>query len=295
MKFFKPTQLTIAVFFGTLFIQIIGLFFTVVSNILAYPFMIGYTIFLWIGGPLFQILQNETIAAWGALAIYLILLYVFASFVAWVFQIRSKNVWYIVTGVFLLGVLTYGGTYLYEHRYDKSYTLLPVDQSCTSSFYIEVFDPIQPDETPLLPKELVINSDNEYQKLLSLGQTWRKCIQNPLLTVDFSQYTILGQYAIGSCASEGFSHRYERDDQNKKITYTVRSKNRMMSCSGPGKHSMNLIQVDKIPSDYEIIFPREKYSGRIIEAHEVNCVSQEVYDLMVESGMTGGTLSICPE
>src|SRR3989344_2638716 len=292
MKFFKPTQLTIAVFFGTLFIQIIGLFFTVVSNILAYPFMIGYTIFLWIGGPLFQILQNETIAAWGALAIYLILLYVFASFVAWVFQIRSKNVWYIVTGVFLLGVLTYGGTYLYEHRYDKSYTLLPVDQSCAFPFYIEVFDPIQPDETPLLPKELVMNSDNEYQKLLSLRQTWRKCIQNPLPTVDFSQATVLGRYAIGSCASYGFSRRYERDDNNKTATYTVASKDQMISCSGPGKHSMNLIQVDKIPSDYKIIFPTEKYSGGIIESHEIDCVSQEVRDLMIQSGATN-PLSVC--
>lgn len=106
---------------------------------------------------------------------------------------------------------------------------------------------------PLLSKNLVINNQEDYQKLNVYKSAG--CTQS-LPTVDFIKSTVLGNYSSGDCSSYDFKRSYIRDDASKTIIYSVNPKNHfyITACSGPGKRSMNLVEVPKIPSDYKIQF-----------------------------------------
>jgi hypothetical protein len=107
-------------------------------------------------------------------------------------------------------------------------------------------------ENPPIAEEFVINSQNDYQKLLKYRRP--SCPQATLPTVDFENYTLLGRYAEGTCATTGFSRKVVRDDITKTYTYTVEPQNSPVACMGPGLQDMNWITISKIPAGFSVKF-----------------------------------------
>lgn len=72
---------------------------------------------------------------------------------------------------------------------------------------------------------------------------------------DFSQYTILGKYAKGTCRAI-FERNVSRDNSKKECVYKIK----VRECGSCELliSSMNWVLVPKIPDDYNAIFVTEK-------------------------------------
>jgi hypothetical protein len=105
---------------------------------------------------------------------------------------------------------------------------------------------------PYLEPEWVIDSDSQYTDLQN--KINKECPNIHLPAIDFSQKTLLGKWAEGSCASRGFKRVVLRDDAKKEIVYSVQPIEERMACSGPGLESMGLIAIPKKSNDYKVVF-----------------------------------------
>jgi len=70
------------------------------------------------------------------------------------------------------------------------------------------------------------------------------------LDTDFSNKIVIGQFASGTCGSY-FLKRFERSDSS--LTYIVRVMH-PHCLSGPGRASLNLVEIEKPPQDTTIQF-----------------------------------------
>lgn len=109
---------------------------------------------------------------------------------------------------------------------------------------------------PYLDEDLLIDTDSAYQDFQKTSGNARNkvCSRVDFPQVDFSQKTLLGKWASGSCAARGFEKTVIKDDAKKEIVYSVKVLERNMACSGPGLESMNLVAIPKIPKNYKVIF-----------------------------------------
>jgi len=160
----------------------------------------------------------------------------------------------------------------------------------------------------------------------------KQCTSIDLPAIDFNASTLLGKYKTGSCGAKGFKRLLLVDDSNKTYTYEVQARSGLfpLSCSGPGLRDMNWIVVPKIPENYTVVFKPEikesthfksdgkggwieldtygnvvrkgtgvaTSSGPVQFGGFVDCVPQEVYDLMVENGMRTdeeNSIQVCEE
>jgi hypothetical protein len=109
-----------------------------------------------------------------------------------------------------------------------------------------------------MPLELVIDNEEDYKKLFD-PQIMRQSCANVdpskrIPSVDFSKKTVLGLWSAGSCAATGFEKNVLRDDIQKWIIYSVSVVGANRRCNGPGRESLNLIAIPKIPAGYKIVF-----------------------------------------
>ena len=85
---------------------------------------------------------------------------------------------------------------------------------------------------------------------LSFEEFFTAC--NVFPEVDFGQYSVLGAQAMGTGCTVTFKKHVFRDDQNKKIIYTVavveKGKCEMKS------HNRNLILIARLPHEYSVDF-----------------------------------------
>jgi hypothetical protein len=116
-----------------------------------------------------------------------------------------------------------------------------------------------------LPLQLVIDNDEDYQKLFRPDLMRQSCAGSALskvrANVVFSQKTVLGFWGDGSCASTGFTKNVWRDDRQKRIIYSIAVIERPMACSGPGFASLNLIAIPKVPAGYKVVFQDNSERG----------------------------------
>jgi hypothetical protein len=114
--------------------------------------------------------------------------------------------------------------------------------------------------TTELPLEFVINDEGDYQKLFDPKIMRQSCINGEVSktidAVDFLKQTVLGLWDSGSCAAAGFKKTVLKDNIKNTIIYSVAVIESMMSCSGPGLESLNLIAIPKIPVGYKVIFEK---------------------------------------
>jgi hypothetical protein len=113
-----------------------------------------------------------------------------------------------------------------------------------------------------LPLKLVINSEEGYKKLFGPEIVRESCANvdpsKRIPKVDFSTKTVLGLWSEGSCAATGFEKKVLKDDRLKQIIYSVSVIESQLSCSGPGRESLNLIAIPKVPPGYKIVFERPR-------------------------------------
>jgi hypothetical protein len=102
------------------------------------------------------------------------------------------------------------------------------------------------------PEELIITSQEEYEKLLEYISEISSCQGFVLPYIDFSENTLLGKRAYGSGCSITFERHVYEDIENKKITYSVTVVEE--GCCEMIQMSMNWIIIPKIPSDFIIVF-----------------------------------------
>lgn len=159
------------------------------------------------------------------------------------------------------------------------FQLLAIDELGCFPFFFYQNVPIYKQQVGELSmsKEMIIDSQEEYEELLKYRRKTdqvcssvesdfyqqtcerdRQCMNQSLPVVDFTNFTVLGKYSVGSCGAYDYSRSIWRDDEEKIIVYSVYSKERMfLACSGPGTQSMNFVVIPKIPSDYKIDFKPE--------------------------------------
>jgi hypothetical protein len=102
------------------------------------------------------------------------------------------------------------------------------------------------------PEELIITSQEEYEKLLDYISENPSCQGFVLPYIDFSENTLLGKRAYGSGCSITFERHVYEDIENKKITYSVTVIEE--GCCEMIHMSLNWIIIPKIPSDYTVVF-----------------------------------------
>lgn len=346
-NFLKPTRVTWAIFLFIVISQLVFTFIPLPYNSIA-SYALGYLVKAFIVFSLSVYLTFSSIALFlgeffknydaivalvvvpASLIILLSLIYLFASVISFLwYKFYSRKLVYGTLIVILLIITGSVGASYYQTRNDQDYKLLKIDEkSCYLSLWRSADLFFQRNSNlPRINQDLVINTQEDYQKLT---QYRIKGCDMPLPEVDFSKSTVLGKYATGSCAAYDFKRRYGRDDSNKTAYYSVTPLDRfLLSCSGPGYHSMNLIEVPKIPTDYKIIFSpkaqnqkdyksyradpsnpggwiEEDYYGNVTRkgtgaatssSHVQfegfsNCFTKEVADLMRKNGATG-ELRIC--
>jgi len=73
----------------------------------------------------------------------------------------------------------------------------------------------------------------------------------PRDSIDFSNYTLLGKYASGTC-QVSYERNVTRDDVQKKVYYYIK----VHECGACMSYSesINWVLVSKIPADYDVIF-----------------------------------------
>ena len=104
--------------------------------------------------------------------------------------------------------------------------------------------------------EYIINSEQEYRELLDHKVSTPECMNFQLPPIDFSQYTLLGKYAYGSGCSVNFERKIYRDEANKRIIFFIKVNGEGHCEIIVGK--MNWVLVQKIPSEYSVIFKVER-------------------------------------
>lgn len=128
-------------------------------------------------------------------------------------------------------------------------------------------------QKPVIERQLIINSNQEYQRLLVIRrgrqgkicpesngfydkvcQSEQKCLTMSLPVIDFNKKTVLAQYTSGSCATTGFNRKVLKDEHKHVINYVVEPIKSIFACSGPPGQSLNLIAISKIPADYKVNF-----------------------------------------
>ncbi len=98
-------------------------------------------------------------------------------------------------------------------------------------------------------KNFVIRTDSAYKSIVKIDSA--NC-SKPLENIDFSKFTLLGQYADAGGCSVGFLRTVTRNDAEKKYTYEVYA-NGCGQCDMLGL-SNNMVLVEKIPEDYTVEF-----------------------------------------
>ncbi len=186
----------------------------------------------------------------------------------------------------VMGVVVYKTNVADE---DVPYILIEADSwQCGIVTAVDEFQHRDP-SLPLLSKQLIIETQEQYDGLRACA---RGSCGDVFPDVDFSRYTILGQYSSGSCAVRSFSRSVTINHQDKTLSYKVKPKRPFLlnftGCSGPGKYSMNLVIVPKVPVGYRTVFASDIEPGRGgVEVIGVGgCIPPDVYDVIVKSGGT---------
>ena len=128
-------------------------------------------------------------------------------------------------------------------------------------------------------KEFVINSEEEYLKLLEYRSLNPRCENFELLEIDFSKKTLLGKYAEGVGCSINFEREVKRDETRKKIVYSIEVVEEGL-CEMLGS-SMNWILIPKVPPGYSVDFEVEK-KGQDLEKLEIE-TDRDTYSPILSS------------
>ncbi len=96
-------------------------------------------------------------------------------------------------------------------------------------------------------QEYVIQSNTEYQLLLNNSV----CQSANFPNIDFSQYSLLGQYTSGKCKIT-FKRQVTKDEGNQRYNFTVHIFDRGI-CKKQGQ-SMNWVLVPKLPTNWTVNF-----------------------------------------
>lgn len=128
-------------------------------------------------------------------------------------------------------------------------------------------------------KEFVINSEEEYLKLLEYRSLNPRCENFELLEIDFSKKTLLGKYAEGVGCSINFEREVRRDETRKKIVYSIEVVEEGL-CEMLGS-SMNWILIPKVPPGYSVDFEVEK-KGQDLEKLEIE-TDRDTYSPILSS------------
>ncbi len=94
-----------------------------------------------------------------------------------------------------------------------------------------------------------ISSQEQYKKVFS------SCCATRLDSMDFTKVEILGLSTISRGIHTSYTRDVQRDDTNKRITYTVTE--HYCQSGSPHDGQGNLVVIPKQPSDYEITYVRK--------------------------------------
>jgi hypothetical protein len=175
-------------------------------------------------------------------------------------RLDSVKIRYVMYVLGVLPVLIVG-TSIYFYLYGSStasnvpFNLVSFDSYCYPFTLTEEEFQSFPNQQKISPT-FVINDNQQYQQLLQYRRyASQACSQVPLPTIDFSKYTLLGQFTSGDCGTTDFTRTLFRNDALKSYAFTVSPVNSVFTCSsGPPGASMNWIITPKIPSDYQVFF-----------------------------------------
>ena len=95
-----------------------------------------------------------------------------------------------------------------------------------------------------------ISSKERYEQVFS------GCCASRLDSIDFSQFEILGLSTVNKGSRSGYLRDVQRDDVNKKITYTVTE--RYCQRSSPSDGRGNYVLMPKQPSNYKVDYVRNQ-------------------------------------
>lgn len=100
---------------------------------------------------------------------------------------------------------------------------------------------------------LIISSEEELLKIID-----STCTSMPQAgynetppDIDFEKYSLIGQWATGQCETK-FLREVEKDEDNKKITFTIQVRE-CGTCKSE-RYDANLVTIPKIPVDYQVEF-----------------------------------------
>ncbi|MFN5763027.1 MAG: hypothetical protein ACK470_01140, partial [Pseudanabaena sp.] len=115
-----------------------------------------------------------------------------------------------------------------------------------------------------LEEKLVIDDQQayeEFQKKISKARNMA-CKSVTFPSINFSQNTLLGNWAHGSCAAFGFKRTVSKDSEKRDILYSIKVQERDIACRGPGLKSLNMVTIPKLPKGYKVTFePKTDHSG----------------------------------
>lgn len=162
----------------------------------------------------------------------------------------SKQIFFIIFLIFITSCSRQSEIQFSD--YGKDYPL-PLKMCLASSFKF--------DEN-LSSDEIIINNYEQYKSLFQIIHS-KWCENLTMPSIDFSQKTLLGKYASGSCGAS-FEKNVIRDDSKKEYKYRIYVKE-SFCISGPPQESMNYILVPKVPDDYKVVFEVKgaKNTGKI--------------------------------
>lgn len=106
---------------------------------------------------------------------------------------------------------------------------------------------------------IVINSDSSFHAYFDFKSYYDStrmsgnfpCRNYQPEPIDFTKYTLLGNYAAGGC-KVAFTRTVEQDDESKRYVYTI--KVREAGACKSLEYSMNWVLVPKLPSGYRVEF-----------------------------------------
>ena len=131
----------------------------------------------------------------------------------------------------------------------ETFEEIPLDQYCFPLSFAFLTN-----RKPVIDRQLVINDEKSYQKLLLIRRSEQKCLTMNLPPINFEKKTMLAQYTSGSCAISGFNKRVFKDGHRHVVNYVVEPIRRRFPCSGMPGESLNLIVVPKVPANYKVDF-----------------------------------------
>lgn len=150
-----------------------------------------------------------------------------------------------LTLLLLIGIIAISGCIQNPNQNEIQFTDMNEELDCIDTFRLRDNEVV----------EAVINTNAEYQALFNYKSPSPRCENFELPVINFSQHTLLGQYADGGGCSIDFSRKALKDDLNKKLTYSVKVTEDGM-CQKMGM-SMNWALISKVPSDYSVVFEVE--------------------------------------